>query len=139
MKASLRAAAIVGIALVAAGAAHAGGDVRWNVSIGLPFPVVYQQPQVVVLPQPQVVYQQPQVVYQQPQVVYQQPQVIYTQPQVVYAQPPVVYQQPRVVYQPQQVIYSYPSRGYRDGRHYRDDDRDEGRHDRRKMRAVYGY
>jgi hypothetical protein len=73
------------------------GDVRWNVTIGLPLPAVVYQPYppqvvypapVVVYPAPQVVYQQPQVVYQQPQVIYQQPRVVYAQPQVVYAQPP---------------------------------------------------
>jgi hypothetical protein len=87
---ALLAAATVGVN------AHAS-DVRWNVSIGLPFPVVVQ---------PQPVYYPPQVVYQQPQVVYQQPQVVYPAPQVVYQQPQVVYQQPRVVYAPRPVVYA---------------------------------
>jgi hypothetical protein len=94
---------IVASALLAAAAfsvnAHAS-DVRWNVSIGLPFPVVVQ-------PAP-VYYPPPQVVYQQPQVVYTQPQVVYTQPQVVYTQPQVVYPQPRVVVAPRQVVYGQP-------------------------------
>jgi hypothetical protein len=93
---------IVASALLAAAAvsmnAHAS-DVRWNVSIGLPFPVLVQ---------PQVAYYPPPVVYQQPQVVYQQPQVVYQQPQVVYQQPQVVYQQPRVIYAPRPVVYAAP-------------------------------
>lgn len=89
---------IVASALLAAAAfsvnAHAS-DVRWNVSIGLPLPVLVQS-----VP----------VVYQQPQVIYQQPQVVYTQPQVVYTQPQVVYTQPRVVVAPQPVVYVQPAR-----------------------------
>jgi hypothetical protein len=121
MKASLRIAAVAGIALIAAGAAVAG-DVRWSVTIGTP---VYQQPVYQPAPRPVVVYP-PQVVYPAPVVVYPTPQVVYQQPQVIYQQPPVVYQQPRVIYQPQPVYYEergqWHGRGHGHGyghrRHY---------------------
>jgi hypothetical protein len=80
------------LAAAAVGVNAQASDVRWNVSIGLPFPVVVQ-PQVAYYPPP-VVYPAPQVVYQQPQVVYQQPRVIYAPRPVVYAAPPVYYRHP---------------------------------------------
>lgn len=76
-------AAVAGLALAAAGSAHAGGHVSIGVNLG--GPAYVSAPPVVVAPQP--VYVQPAPVYQQPGVVYSQPQVVYTQPQVVYTQP----------------------------------------------------
>ena len=84
------AAAIVGAATLASGAAHAGGHV--NFSLGVNVPMVAPAP----------VYVQPAPVYVQPQPVYvpnpyAQPQVIYTQPQVVYPPAVAYYGQPAVV------------------------------------------
>lgn len=113
---TLKALAATALVAAAIGTSAHAADVSWNVTIGLPMPVLVQtQPQVVVYPQPQVVYQQPQVVYQQPQVVYQQPPVVYTQPQVVYTQPRVVYRQPLVVVAPRPVVVAAPPGYYRHG------------------------
>jgi len=74
-----------------------------------PTTVAPTQPKVVVMAQPQVVYQQPQVVYAQPGGgMMAQPQMVYGQPQMVYAQPgqQVVYM---AAPQPgQQVVYMQP-------------------------------
>jgi hypothetical protein len=104
---SVKASKVIAVCALLAAAtvsvnAHAS-DVRWTVSVGLPFPVVVQ---------PQVAYYPPPVVYQAPQVVYQQPQVVYQQPQVVYQQPRVVYAPRQVVYAPQPVYYRHPGRGH---------------------------
>jgi hypothetical protein len=83
------AAAIVGAATLASGAAHAGGHVNFSVGVNVP---MYAAP---VYVQPQPVYVQPQTVYVPN--VYAQPQVVYTQPQVVYPPAVTYYSQPAVV------------------------------------------
>ena len=102
----LLAAAIVGAATLASGAAHAGGHV--NFSVGLNVPVYAAAP----------VYVQPAPVYVQPQPVYVPSP--YAQPQVVYTQPPVVYP-PAVTYysQPAVVIGAGFYGGHRHHRHWR--------------------
>ena len=136
------AAALAVVALGAATAAHAGGDISW--SIGIQTPGVYVQPAPVYYP-PQPVYSQPALVYYPPQPVYSQPAPAYYPPQPTYVQPRPVYVQPAPVYvQPRPVFVQQPAYGYyydngrdwrraewerRDWRHHhgRDWDRDGGR------------
>ena len=84
------AAAIVGAATLASGAAQAGGHVNFSVGVNVP---MYAAPPVYVQPAP--VYVQPQAVYVPN--VYAQPQVVYTQPPVVYPPAVTYYSQPAVV------------------------------------------
>ena len=100
----VKVAAVAGLALAAAGSAHAGG--HWSVGVNIGGPVLIGQPQPVYVPPP--------VVYQpQPQVVYTQPQVVYTQPQVVYPAG-YHYQQPVVV-----VRGGHRHHGHGHGHHWR--------------------
>lgn len=114
-------AALAAATVLAAGAAHAGGNVQWSVGVNLPnvatvisnfpFPPI---PTVVIQQAP--VYAPPPVVYQpEPRVVYQ------PEPRVVYQRPVVVYQEPVVVYQPVPVSY-----GRHWDRHDRYDNRQHG-------------
>ena len=89
--------------LMAAGAAHAGGNVQWSVGIDLPnvatvisnFPLP-PLPRVVVREQAPVIYAPAPVVYEPaPRVVYERPVVRYEQPVVVYRPVPVVYERDR--------------------------------------------
>jgi hypothetical protein len=116
-------------ALVAAGSAHAGGNVQWSVGVNLPnVATVISNFPVPVLPQV--------VVHAPPQVVYREPRPVVVQPV------------PRVVYQPHVVVVGRPvpvSYGpyWRHGR-YRNWDRDgdgiPNRHDRfdNRRHGAYG-
>ena len=77
------AAALAAGLLMAAGAAQAGPNVSWSVTVGgggyYPGPVYSPAPQVVGSP------------YYAPAPVYYQPAPVYYQPAPVYVQPPVVY------------------------------------------------
>ncbi len=121
--------------LLAAGAAHAGGNVNWSVGIELPnvatvisnFPVP-PLPRVVVQHRPAVVYA-PAPVYYEPAPVYYEPAPVVYEPA-----PRVVYQQqPTVVYRPVPVVVQ--------GRNWdRDGDGVPNRYDRHDNRwhAAYG-
>ncbi len=139
-------AALATAATLAAGAAHAGGNVQWSVGVDLPnvstvisnFPVP-PLPRVVVRQAP-VVYERAPVIYERAPVMYEQAPVVYEQapmvyepaPRVVYQRPVVVYQQPAVVYRPVPVVYE---------RNWdRDGDGIPNRHDRydNRRHGAYG-
>ena len=124
MKKPLIAALATAATLLAAGAAHAGGNVQWSVGVNLPnvATVVSNFP---FPPLPTVVIQQAPV-YAPPPVVYQ------PEPRVVYQRPVVVYQEPVVEYRPVPVYY---------GRHWdRDGDGIPNRYDRydNRRHGPYG-
>jgi hypothetical protein len=98
MNKPLIAALATAATLMAAGAAHAGGNVQWSVGIDLPnvATVISNFP---LPPLPRVVVQQAPVVYAPAPVVYEPaPRVVYQRPVVVH-QPPVVVYRPVPVYQ----------------------------------------
>ena len=90
MKSFLFRAALVAATVATASAAHAGGNVRWSVTVGSPGyyypPVVVQQ----YAPPPVVVYQQPGYYYAPPVVSSIEPQFQYGAPPTVYVPPPTV-------------------------------------------------
>jgi hypothetical protein len=116
MRKPLIAALATAATLLAAGAAHAGGNVQWSVGIDLPnvATVISNFP---LPPLPRVVVQQAPVIYAPAPVVYAPAPVVYEPaPRVVYQRPVVVYQEPVVVYRPVPVYHGrYWDRGDRDG------------------------